>query len=101
MEDRSVVDPVIVQFRSPAKMARSAIGQDQIWVKPDKRARQKLRDTFDGSDRLKRFKIDEELPAKELKFLVEKGVRASVVAFAAGGEEHVIKGMEFAAESNS
>ena len=101
MEDQSVVDPVIVQFRSPAKMARSAIGQDQIWVTPDKRARQKLRDTFDGSDRLKRFKIDEELPAKELKFLVEKGVRASVVAFAAGGEEHVIKGMEFAAESNS
>ena len=101
MENQSVVDPVIVQYRSPAKMARSAMGQDQVWVTPDKKARQKLRETFGGSERLKRFRIDEELPAKELKFLVEKGVRASVVAFAAGGEERVIAGMEFAAESNN
>ena len=65
MENQSVVDPVIVQYRSPAKMARSAMGQDQVWVTPDKKARQKSRETFRG---LKRFKIDEELPAKELKW---------------------------------
>ena len=81
MYDRSVVDPVIVQFQSPAKMARSAMGQDQIWVTPEKRARQKLRDAFDGSDMPKRFKIDEKLTAKELKVLVEKRARALVVGF--------------------
>jgi hypothetical protein len=101
MTDVGAVDLELVRYRSPAKMRNFAVSGEEGLITPDRSIRNKLRSNYSDTGRLEKYHISEESELKELKGLVEKGIRATVLDFNAAGEERVPENMGFAADSSS
>ena len=101
MTDVGAVDLDLMRYRSPAKMASYAIGEEVGLITPERSIRNKLRSKFSNAERLDKYHISEESALPELKCLVEKGMRVTVVDFTAAGEERVPDSMGYAAESSN